>query len=433
MKTCFFASSIFLLLTFNGLNLYSQFNFTGQYMNRAELRNGYNTLLNKGDKPAFFISQRARLASSYKAEKFNIGVSIQDVRTWGSASNSAVDVSGLLSVHEAFAEYFFSKKLSMKMGRQEIDYDEGRIFGSADWAMQARRHDAAILKFKDSTSMFDIGFAFNQNREKITGTFYDLPGNYKTFQYLYYKKNISKAADLSFLFLNNGLQYNYGTPPGSLFRTNYTQTFGTRYVYTGNKLSGNLAAYLQTGKDGADKSVTAFDILGELKFTLNKEWSMTTGGEILSGTSQFNTAKNRSFNPLYGTLHRFNGYMDYFYVGGQHINNVGLIDIYLKWLYKRNKSFVSFNVHQFFAHNDIRDPMNPNLKMKKTLGTEIDLTYSLNLSKNAALQVGYSQIFGTKSLQTLRGGSTDRLQNWVYTMLILRPGAAPWPRTGLKL
>ena len=33
--------------------------------------------------------------------------------------------------------------------------------------------------------------------------------------------------------------------------------------------------------------------------------------------------ENNSFTPFYGTNHKFNGHMDYFYVGN-HIGNVGL-------------------------------------------------------------------------------------------------------------
>ena len=35
-----------------------------------------------------------------------------------------------------------NEKFAFKVGRQEINYDDARIFGNVDWAMQARSHDA---------------------------------------------------------------------------------------------------------------------------------------------------------------------------------------------------------------------------------------------------------------------------------------------------
>ena len=153
-------------------------------MSRGEYRHGYQTLADTNQKSSVFISQRARISAEYKHEKFKIHVSAQDIRTWGSVANSAIDTKGLFSIYEAYGELNFSKKISAKIGRQAISYDDDRIFGSLDWAMQGRRHDAAVLKYTDSTWAVHVGAAYNQNSESNKFIQYTV-NNYKEFQYLW--------------------------------------------------------------------------------------------------------------------------------------------------------------------------------------------------------------------------------------------------------
>lgn len=107
----------------------AQFNLTGQYMGRGEMRHGYGTLADTSQEPGMFISQRFRLGAEYKHERFKMNVAVQDVRTWGSVANAAVDTKGLLSIYEANAELLMNKKWSLKLGRQAISYDDDRILG----------------------------------------------------------------------------------------------------------------------------------------------------------------------------------------------------------------------------------------------------------------------------------------------------------------
>ncbi len=414
------------------------YSINGQYMNRVEYRHGYSTLDTAGQDAAFFISQRARIMSSVKFEKGEIFVSIQDIRTWGSTANLPIDNAGLLSVHEAWVALQLNKKLNLKMGRQEIAYDEDRIFGSLDWAMQARRHDAALLKFYDSATntTLHFGFAFNQDKEQLAGTIYTVPNNYKTFQYLYFNRTFGKVK-ASFLFLNNGIQFTKPNTTPVEYTTVFSQTFGPRLTYkeAGKKLSWNAAFYYQMGKNNQNRSLSAYDFLAEVAIQITKSFSLTGGLEWLSGTDEIgaNSTESKSFNPLYGTNHRFNGYMDYFYVGN-HSNSVGLQDFYIKGLINRPKVFYGASLHFFNAAADVNDDSQAATVATGRLGTELDLTMNYNISNGISLQGGYSQMFATKSLEYLKNtpDGSNQTNNWAHLMLIVRPGQA-WPRTGLKL
>ncbi len=417
------------LFCFSITNLIAQFSFNGQYMNRAEFRNGFQTLKTNSSKPTFFISQRSRLNATYADQKFKFNMAIQDIRTWGNTSQLAIDDRGLLSVFEANAELILNKNSSLKMGRQELAYDEDRILGSLDWAMQGRRHDVALYKYKDSTNVFHFGAAFNQLGELNNGTLYTLPNNYKALQFAWYKKTW-KQSDVSFLFLNNGIQYNIGV---GQYKTIYSQTLGARFTTKKNKTEFKTSVYYQFGKDAANKDLNAYNIIADFTQNQSKNFSFTIGGELSSGTSQMTpSTKNNSFNPFYGTNHKFNGYLDYFYVGN-HINSVGLQDYYVRLLWKGKKSFFNVNTHFFMSQNDVKNPniLTPTA-MKKYLGTEVDLTAAYNFSEGVTIQSGYSQMFGSETLGVLKTGNQNLTNNWLYTMVIIRPKTVAFPRTGLK-
>lgn len=423
-------------ITFS-IQLIAQVNFTPQYMGRGEYRHGYQSLADSNQSPGAFISQRARLTGEYKTDKYKFVLGIQDVRTWGSVANSTIDTKGLLSVSEAYGEVMPNKKISVKFGRQILSYDDDRIIGSLDWAMQARRHDAGVFRYADSTLSIHFGTAFNQDKEQNKSNFYTTSGNYKTFQYLWANKIVGKA-NFSFLFLNNGTQFiKVNTTDGSTDTTTlFSQTAGLRGAYKNDKLGIIGYAYYQMGKDMANKDLSAYDVSIEASYNVTQDFFATLGGEILSGTSQTDTANkdNNSFTPFYGTNHRFNGYMDYFYVGN-HVNSVGLIDAYLKLNYTYKSVMLGLNTHMFSSAAEIKDKKTTTaiVAMPSSLGTEIDFTLGYKITDEVALQCGYSQMLGTNSMVMIKGGRTSEISNWAYAMIIIKPGKVKWPKTGLKI
>jgi len=430
---------------------YAQFTLSGQYMNRGEYRHGYQALADTGQKASVFVSQRFRLNGEYKQDKYRIYASMQDVRTWGSVGNSVVDNLGYLSLFEGYGELFFTKKLTVKVGRQVLSYDDDRILGGLDWTMAARRHDAGVIKYTDSTWALHVGAAYNQNAESSKIQSYSIKNgtsaNYKDMQYLWFNKQVKKF-NASFLFLNNGFWSAWVNPATNRKDSAvlYTQTIGLRAEYKDEKLQGLIYAYYQMGDDVTKsgtaykwEKVSAYDLCAELSYKPIKGLLTSIGAEYISGNSQTDTNKaylkvNHAFNPFYGTNHRFNGYMDYFYVGN-HVNSVGLLDAYLRISYTHKKMLASLNTHLFNAAANVLDTkVTTSIAARDPhLGSEIDLTLSYNFTDGVAIQSGYSQIFGTNTLKALKGGQINTNSNWAYVMVVIRPGAVKWPRVGLKM
>lgn len=417
------------LFIFNQLNAQSTFTLKAEVRPRTEYRHGFKKLINPDQQnAAFFTDQRTRLMASYSAPKYDFMVSYQDVRIWGEEAQvykpTVGSGSAFAAVNQAWANLKFSKTTSLKVGRQEWDYDNVRILGNLAWAQQSRSHDGALFVVKDSVQQFHIGAAYNQDgktpeQTKLLETFYNVTGNYKTMQFLWYHRDFKKGA-LSLLALNNGQQAKDSS-------TYFTQTLGGIGSIKLKKLKLEGEAYFQTGKETTGKEVNAWLLAASLTAPLGKKGNVIAGVDYLSGSSLDDAAtQNNAFNPLYGTHHKFYGYMDYFYVGNasaQMGRTIGLIDPYLRMnVPVGKKTMLQVTGHQFLSPVDIYGvPEQKTTKLSSSLGTEIDLVLSAAITPDIKIETGYSQLFATESMAKIKGGDYKALQNWAYCMISFSP------------
>ncbi len=395
-----------------------EFNLSGELRPRYENRYGFQTLRNEGEGAGNFISQRTRINFNFKNTKMRFKVAVQNVRVWGDVATMAADDKAIL-FHEAWAEAILSEKWSMKFGRQEIVYDDHRIFGNVGWAQQARSHDAFLVKFTpNSNHRVDIGFAYNADTQTGIDALYSNAAGYKTFQYAWYHGKFNKV-QLSFYLLNTGIEYlqNEGLPDEDQ-TVDFMQTIGPRATFKDGKINADAALYFQTGKS-LDKSVSALYFTGNFGFKITDNFKAGIGGEYLSGKDMDDTSSDlKSFAPLFGTNHKFNGWMDYFYVGN-HANNVGLIDIYLNFGFKKDKFSAKIIPHYFASVATIIDGNGD--KMDNYLGTEVDFTLGYKLTKSIAINGGYSQMFATESMEAIKGGDSNITNSWAWVMVTFKP------------
>jgi hypothetical protein len=185
-KNCISVTMVFIIALI-ALNAKGQLSLTGQIRTRTEYRDGSGTLKLKTNDPSFFTSQRSRLTFNYKTSRVIFQTSLQDIRVWGQDASTFSTADGSrLGVHEAWAEIALANKkdsafkrssvdyFAVKIGRQELLYDDSRLLGNLDWAQQARRHDAIVFKFLNKGWQLDLGVAFNQNTDAFNynGTYY---------------------------------------------------------------------------------------------------------------------------------------------------------------------------------------------------------------------------------------------------------------------
>ncbi|GGG57910.1 alginate export family protein [Bizionia arctica] len=398
-----------------GMTTYAQeFEISAELRPRFEYRNGYKTLAVDSLNAATFVSQRTRLNFGYNSEKLNVYFSLQNVRVWGDVSTLALSDTNGTAIHQAWAELMLDSQFSVKLGRQEIVYDDQRMFGNVGWTQQARSHDALIVTFKpNENNRIDLGLALSAENESLFEVDYTI-NNYKSFQYVWYHTNLSDVG-LSILALNNGLTY---LDSDEEQQVDYNQTFGAHATYGKDKLKADASFYFQTGKI-ATADLSAYDFALNAHYAITDNLDIGLGGEYLSGTDMNSTDnKIESFNPWYGTNHKFNGWMDYFYVGN-HINTVGLVDLNATIAYQKNKFSATLVPHFFSSAATIVDNMGD--EMSNTLGTEIDFMLGYKFSKDINFQIGYSQMFATESMQVIKGGDKDETNNWAWVMITVKP------------
>lgn len=447
------SKSLLLGLAFTALShneAKAQFTLTGQVRPRTEVRDGQGTLQKKDDDAAVFTSQRTRLNAGYGGYRFKIFMALQDVRVWGqdqsSINRTTTDANDGLMLHEAWGEIFLNdtvskiKNLSLKIGRQEIAYDDQKVIGGLDWLQQARRHDAIVLKFANKGWIADIGAAFNQNSEKSVGTVYNgiptaygagtngIGTMYKSFQYAYVGKKFF-FGDLSFLFFKDDFN-KYVTVAavktpiqGVWSRT----TTGLYYnVNLTRKINLTGSYYYQGGrnKDGRILSANLASITATVQ--AGRKLFLSPGIDYLSGTdgTKAVTADSRSnlFDPLYGTPHKFWGGMDYFYAANG-FGSQGLTNYFLKAKYNAKDKLVFFaELHGFESANKVSDGAGGT--RTPYLGTELDLKMSYNFTKLINIEAGYSYMQATNTMasaQVKNVSNADLSPQWAYVSLNIKP------------
>ncbi len=399
---------------------------------RSELDNGQRTIMISGESPENTIFSRARLNLDYKKDKLTLRFSPQMVRVWGETNsirlanpgvvgvNTAKVIASDFDVYEAWAQYAINPNWAIKVGRMPLSYDDERLFGALDWQMQGRNFDAAKLIYTKNKAKFELvgtynndntGFSRDANGEEAY-TLLDGGERTKSLQIAYYENAIGEKFKFSLIGVHNVVQVNPIITPShnSLF------TFGTNPRYKLNdKLTLYGSAYLQTGKDSGDKVKSAFQYSANLEFKPTAKITSTLGTEVLSGTRPGAT-DNNAFSPFYGTNHKFNGYMDYFFVGN-HFNTVGLNDYYLKSTFKLSpKGTLLANAHAFLTNQQIVAASD------SYLGTEIDLVYTQKVSDVFSYNIGYSQMIASDNMRILKARPNyNDNQSWAWVQLIFSP------------
>lgn len=425
---------------------------TAQIRTRSEYRDGQGTPSPAGSPPAFFTSQRTRINASFSGHRFRIYTSLQDVRVWGQDASSTnritVDSYDGLLLHEGWAELSLLdtgsviKNLTLKIGRQELVYDDVRLLGNLDWLQQGRRHDAALLKLDQGNWMAHLGVAFNQSGERKSGTLYSgvpvgYPAGtnnagalYKSMQFLYVARKLS-FGNASFLaFKDDFSKFSFATTDSLKANPLYGNTAWSRLTTGANlfgtvskKITFALSAFYQGGRYRDGTELNEYLLSASFLYAATPAISLGPGADITSGNNGADPSKKyQRFDPLYGTPHKFWGYMDYFYVADGFGAN-GLADYYVKSKLKAGENIqVNLDVHRFVLPEAIENETGD--AMKKALGTEGDLVMIWSVTKVINIEGGFSAMFSTPTMASQKvknvAGAQD-LSTWAYLMVSIKP------------
>ena len=405
---------------------------TAQLRPRFEIRNGAYKPIEKGQDAAVLVNNRARVTMDYKYKsKLKLRLSAQNVNIWGQAAQVQVnDPSGGFSVFEAYGELAINENWSTKIGRQTIVLDDERIFGGLDWHPAGRSHDAINVSWDSDKAEVKSYVAYNQNYKNANlninnpnGSFFN-PTDAQPYQHmemLHAKFKIAEGSTLSALAANLGFQTDQMVNQQIVSGKNYNmQTVGLNFNTKKPSWETALSGYYQFGKNsnGLDKS--AYMLSGNFKYKPSQPSSVGLGIDYLSGDDVNNGAATKSnyFDPLYGTHHKFYGYMDYFYVSGPQ--NPGLLDIYVTGTYKFNpKADLYAAVHYFGSSGGVYAA---GKKLSSSLGSEFDLQFNYQILPMVSLSTGYSMYFDTEAIRAIKKTPDPKnMQNWFWMSLNINP------------
>ena len=446
---CFFIASV----------AKAQFTVSGQVRTRTEYRNGQGTPQVKDTAAAVFTSQRTRLNFGYTGYRFKLFSAIQDVRVWGqdasTINRTTTDANDGFMLHEAWGEISLVdtgkvvKNFTLKIGRQELVYDDVRLLGNLDWLQQARRHDAALLKFEHKGWMIHLGAAYNQNAERKSNTIYNgtptayaastngMTNNYKSMQFLYVGKKLAFGNASLLLFKDDFSRYHFAATDVNKTTPIYDKGVRSRYTMGGNlfgtafrKLGFAATAFYQAGHYRDGTKLNEYLLSLSTSYALTRKFSVGPGADITSGNNGSDPTKaNKRFDPLYGTPHKFWGFMDYFYVADGFKSN-GLIDYYLKAKYKlKDNLTLTLDGHRFVLPNAIMASDNVTPVKEKALGTEIDFVFNYAMTKIITIEGGYSTMFSTNTMLSTKVKGTAKINqttgaktsDWAYLMISIKP------------
>jgi hypothetical protein len=432
--------SLFFITT-SYLKLSAQLTFSAQLRTRSEFRDGQGAPLPENASPAFFTSQRTRFGLAFKSTRVKLNLTAQDVRVWGqdvsTINRTTTQNNNAFMLHEAWAEVLLSdtavknKAFSLKVGRQELVYDDQRLLGNLDWLQQARRHDAALLKYETDKWMLHGGAAFNQNQENASGTVYNPtpPGNYtastnggnmyKSLEFVYAGKKLAKG-NVSFLFLADQFsKYNNDSTGAKVYQTGVWSRSTTGFYFNDvfSKIGVTAAAYYQFGKTASGQKINAGLLSGFANYLFNKKTSAGIGIDYYTGGT--NGATSNAFDPLYGTPHKLAGLMDYYYAASG-FGKKGLIDYYIKTKYKSasDKFWLTADLHQFTSATAVTG------FNTRSFGEEFDLVANYALNKIISFEGGYGHYFSTDALTsaTVKNVANARSNgNWAYLSINIKP------------
>jgi hypothetical protein len=422
MKTIYHLLSLAFLLFLSFAEAVGQTTvIDAEFRPRTEFRQGFRKPLADSLNAGFVTLQRTRLNADFKGKILNARISLQDARIWGNSDNK-INTSKI-EIYEAWFEYLITSGLSAQMGRQPLKYDDQRLFAAPNWSNTGTAHDVLILKYNSPFIQVHTGFAYNNAKDTLLNIAYAYTPkqNYKTMGYVWFSKQVYTGTTLSLIGICEGFEK----------KTDYMTifpriTYGGNLIYTNDSSAwgATFTAYLQQGKDPNKvynkgyANLKSYFLAAKVSYKINRNLSTNVGFDYYSGSdATIDAGKSNTFNRLYGATHSYNGYMEYF----STLPTQGLIDYYGGLTTKLNPKFSLeltghiFNFDKDFIYNKV--------KADKNLGSEVDLVLNYVVSKEIAIQGGYSRYFNSGSTDKYykMQGVITHSQQWAYLMLTIKP------------
>jgi len=428
---------------------FSQWDFGGQFRARLEHKEFFAAAGNsaasvdfatKGDADNTYLLLREKIHLGYMpCSFFTTLVEGRDSSSQNDDRNPNVD-SDTFDLYQGYLKIGDPTKfpLSLKVGRQELQYGDERLIGNADFNNVPRSFDAAKLRYEDKNLWVDAFFSrpvvacdnsLNQDNEhdNFSGIYAStkalVPKQETQFYFLARNTEVTSAG-----YITNPLAplpsprdiYTVGgrlkSLPGALNGWDYevegAYQFG-RFKDSNTSKSLNQDAFATHVAGG----YTASKIPGTPRVGLEYNYA--------SGDSNPNDNTHGTFDNLFPTNHKFYGYMDF--VSWQNIHDLR----FTSTIKPLSKLTLNADVHGFWLADNNDSFYSVSGAARKTggygikpaagdfIGTEIDLIATYAVTSYATIQGGFGHFFVGEYVENSlakNGGSTDA--NWLYLQTV---------------
>lgn len=315
-------------------------------------------LADNGADPADAVNLRARLG--YRTGEFadtaiflqfqDVSALLRDYAPLDNGFDPIADPEGT-SVHQAHLDYLGLGDFRLRIGRQEIVLENGRMISNADWRQHAQSFDAALLS-SPKAEIFRFTVGTIQRVKNVRNELSDLD------HLVILQGDLLSIANHT-LYLHAYLL----DAPGDAGTDRDKATYGFRF--TGNLelfeyfLDYSLqTAYADSSNDGGEMT----NAFGAVKFGAVR---FGVGISQLTGDA----GSDRAFDTLFATTHGFHGWTDQFVTNGGLARGmretyvlVGGVEVGIKW---------QLRFHQFEQETQ-----------SQNYGNEFNILFSTDISEN---------------------------------------------------
>jgi len=418
MVYAFAILGLLFLLSFS--ESYGQTTIDAEFRPRSEFRSGFNQPLPDPLKPALVTLQRTRMNFNYKGGVVTARLVLQDARIFGETDTKqpATATTGSMGVYEAWAELLLFSGTSFKIGRQGVQFEDGRLFSLSPWSNTGNAHDLVQLRYFAAGLDIQLGYAYNnQKAYNADSAFYNVSKMYKELTFVHLTKTLARGLDLSLLGVDEGFM-----------KSKTDQDLYHRYTTGGTLQLKNdklplcifATCYYQFGKSVPTVDLDACLLALKASYTFTDKIGGLVGADYYSGSgSTLASTKTNTFNKLpYGVNHSFNGYIEYWAAlpKGGLVNYFGGVNLKLS---KKLSSDITY-----FAFGLAKDMKVGKVDVEENLGSEIDVVLNYKFSPEAAVQFAWCTYMVTDGTEMLKFKSTavdTKFPQYAYLMLTIKP------------
>ncbi len=282
---------------------FSQFRISAELRPRLEMDNGALRPIPDSLDTRYYVTQRTRLRFDLTKEKYEMRLSIQDVRFWGSgdiySSTGVWGSTGGVDIQEAWFRLKLGGHSALTIGRQVLILDEQRLIAGRNWNQYGLAYDALAYTFKQNNWILSVALSYNNNTELSNGKdlldpeLFNVKNLMKTQNYIHLKRKFNKNLSAALMAFASG--YQKTDNPSVIY---LTATYGLWLKFDNGKFDISTNLYMQNGKAQSGKEVMAYmaTLHPGVKFGKVR---IGLGGDYVSGDNAKNSdygEKERTFN-----------------------------------------------------------------------------------------------------------------------------------------